>query len=48
MGNGNVHDLDRRLDSCLIGWDAEVTSKNGHPKADSMYIGDNSIVQISK
>ncbi len=48
MGNCNVHDIDRRLDSCLIGWDAEVTSKNGHPKADSMYIGDNSIVQLSK
>jgi glucose-1-phosphate thymidylyltransferase len=48
MGNCNVHDLDRRLDSCLIGWDAEVTSKNGHPKADSMYIGDNSIVKLSR
>jgi glucose-1-phosphate thymidylyltransferase len=48
MGNCKVYDLDRRLDSCLIGWDAEVTSKNCRPKADSMYIGDNSIVQLSK
>ena len=48
MGNCNVHDLDRRLDSCLIGWNAEVTSKNTHPRADSMYIGDDSLVKLSK
>ena len=48
MGNCNVHDLDRRLDSCLIGWNAEVTSKNGHPKADRLFIGDDSKVEISR
>lgn len=48
MGNCNVHDLDRRLDSCLIGWNAEVTSKNGHPKADRLLIGDDSKVEINK
>jgi len=48
MGNCNVHDLDRRLDSCLIGWNAEVTSKNTHPKADSLFIGDDSRVFLSK
>jgi len=48
MGNCNVHDLDRRLDSCLIGWNAEVTSKNSHPKADSLFIGDDSKIYLSK
>lgn len=48
MGNCNIHDLDRRLDSCLIGWNAEVTSKDTHPKADTLFIGDDSKVQISR
>ena len=48
MGNCNVHDLERRLDSCLIGWNAEVTSKNTHPQADSLIIGDDSRVLLSK
>ena len=48
MGNCNVHDLERRLDSCLIGWNAEVTGKDSHPKADSMYLGDDSKVLIAK
>jgi glucose-1-phosphate thymidylyltransferase len=48
MGNCNIHDLDTILDSCLIGWNAEVTQKTSYPKADTMYIGDDSLVQISK
>jgi glucose-1-phosphate thymidylyltransferase len=48
MGNCNIHDLDTILDSSLIGWNAEVTQKNGYPKADTLYIGDDSVVQLSK
>jgi glucose-1-phosphate thymidylyltransferase len=48
MGNCNIHDLETILDSSLIGWDAEVTQKNGYPKADTLYIGDDSLVQLSK
>ena len=48
MGNCSVHDLNRRLDSCLIGWNAEVTQKDSHPKADSIFIGDDSKVLISQ
>jgi len=48
MGNCKVHDLDTILDSSLIGWNAEITQKNGYPKADTMYIGDDSVVQLSK
>jgi glucose-1-phosphate thymidylyltransferase len=48
MGNCNIHDLDTIIDSSLIGWNAEVTQKNGYPKADTLYIGDDSLVQLSK
>jgi hypothetical protein len=48
MGNCNIHDLDTILDSSLIGWNAEVTQKNGYPKADTMYIGDDSLVELAK
>lgn len=48
MGNCNIHDLDTILDSSLVGWNAEVTQKNGYPKADTMYIGDDSLVQLAK
>ena len=48
MGNCNIHNLDTILDSSLIGWDTEVTQKNGYPKADSMYLGDDCLVQLSK
>jgi glucose-1-phosphate thymidylyltransferase len=48
MGNCNIHDLETILDSSLIGWNAEVTEKNGYPKADTLYIGDDSLVQLSK
>jgi len=48
MGSCNIHDLDRRLDSCLIGWNAEVTRKNSHPKADTLLIGDDAKVEISR
>ncbi|MFA6754422.1 MAG: glucose-1-phosphate thymidylyltransferase [Candidatus Dojkabacteria bacterium] len=48
MGNCNIHDLETIIDSSLIGWNAEVTQKNGYPKADTLYIGDDSVVQLSK
>jgi len=48
MGNCHIHDLDTILDSSLIGWNAEITQKNGYPKADTLYIGDDSLVQLSK
>lgn len=48
MGNCNIHDLDTIIDSSLIGWNAEITQKNGYPKADTLYIGDDSVVQLSK
>ena len=48
MGNCNIHDLNQRLDSCLIGWNAEVTTKDSHPKADTMFIGDDSKVELAK
>lgn len=48
MGDCKIYDLDRRLDSCLIGWHAEVTTKDFHPKADSLIIGDDSKVLLTK
>ena len=48
MGNCNVHNLDKRLDSCLIGSNAEVTSKKTYPRANTLFIGDDSKVEISK
>lgn len=48
MGSCNIHDLNQRLDSCLIGWNAEVTTKESHPKADTLFIGDDSKVELAK
>ncbi|HQA99226.1 MAG TPA: glucose-1-phosphate thymidylyltransferase, partial [Candidatus Dojkabacteria bacterium] len=48
MGNCNVHNLHERLDSSLIGWNAEVTTKESLPKADTLLIGDDSKVVLAK
>jgi len=46
MSNAKIHDLKTRLDSCLIGTNAEVTEKIEFPKASSLFIGDDSIVLL--
>ena len=44
MGNAKIHDLNIRLDSCLIGWNSEVTKKLELPKSSSLFIGDDSLI----
>mgnify|MGYP000720785761 CR=1 FL=1 len=46
MENVKVRNTKTRLDSCLIGKDAEVTEVSGHPRSTSLFIGDNSIVKL--
>lgn len=48
MGNSSVCNLGNRLDSCLIGWNAEVTTKESLPKVDTLFIGDDSKVELVK
>jgi glucose-1-phosphate thymidylyltransferase len=46
LGEVNLYDISKRLDSCIIGWNAEVTESNALPKAVSLFIGDRSIVRL--
>jgi len=46
MGSATIHDVKTRLDSCLIGWDVEVTESEEYPKSTSLFVGDNSIVDL--
>lgn len=46
LGNVKIENLQTRLDSSLIGWEAEITEVTERPKSTSLFIGDNSIVRL--
>jgi glucose-1-phosphate thymidylyltransferase len=41
-----VKNLQTRLDSSLMGWNAEIREKEEFPRASSFFVGDNSIVEL--
>ncbi|MBD3362752.1 glucose-1-phosphate thymidylyltransferase [Candidatus Dojkabacteria bacterium] len=45
-GNVYMHDVKTRIDSSLIGWDAEIREKEEMPRASKLFIGDNSLVEL--
>ena len=48
MGSCNIHDLETLIDSSLIGWNAEVTRKETYPKANTLFIGDDSQLELNE
>lgn len=46
LGNVEINHLNRRLDSCLIGWNSKVTERVERPAASSLFIGDDSTVSF--
>jgi glucose-1-phosphate thymidylyltransferase len=46
MGDAEIFDVERRLDSCLIGWYARITENTSIDDATSLFIGDDSVVKL--
>ncbi len=46
LGDSKISDVDKRLDSCLIGWNCEVSENSTITKTTSLFIGDNSDVRL--
>lgn len=44
MEDCNLHDVEQRLDSCIIGKNVEVTEKKEKPRSVSLFVGDDSKV----
>jgi glucose-1-phosphate thymidylyltransferase len=46
LGNVKIHNLKSKLENSLLGWDVTVKEKEETPKSTSLFVGDNSIVEI--
>jgi glucose-1-phosphate thymidylyltransferase len=46
LGNVTIKNLQTRLDSCLIGYNSIVTEKEERPRTTSLFIGDDSLVEL--
>lgn len=46
LGGVTIKNMQTRLDSCLIGWEAQITEIDERPKSTSLFVGDNSIVKL--
>jgi len=46
MGNVKIIDTKKRFDSCLVGWNAEVTTNSLISDTSSLFIGDDSVVRL--
>ena len=46
LGNVKIKDVDKRIDSSLIGWNREVGKMNNHGICTNLFVGDDSVVKL--
>ena len=46
MGDSQIFNVNKRLDSCLIGWYTQVTDNDSITDTTLLFIGDDSVVKL--